>query len=295
MDDGDGRPPISLTRNAPVAQAILRLANAPALGLCARDDIGLRLINRHTIHPARIDDCAGACESNIAAKAAIGHIAIGDNAGDGQIIFAGKIKVALVMRGAAKDGASAIVHQHEVRDIDRQMPACIERMFDGQACIKPPLFSGFNVGSSRSALATFLDKRLQIGGIGGQLLRDGVVCGNGNKACAEHRIRPRCKHVDAAIPPGETEGAFQALRFADPVFLHQPHLVRPLVKRTKASEQFICKVGDFEEPLAQLAAFNWRAGAPALAVDDLFIGEHGHVNRVPVYRRFFAIDQASGI
>jgi hypothetical protein len=131
MDDRNGRAPITLTRNAPVAQAILRLAYAPAFDLRACNDIGLGLINRHAIHPMGIHNRAGASEGNIASKDAISHIAIGNDAGNGQIIFAGKIKVALVMRGAAKDGARAIVHQHKIGDIDRQMPAGIQRMFDG--------------------------------------------------------------------------------------------------------------------------------------------------------------------
>ena len=78
-----------------------------------------------------IHNRAGASEGNISGKDTIRHIAIGNNAGDGQIIFACKIKVALVMGGAAKDRARAIVHQHKIGYIDRQMPAGIQRMFDG--------------------------------------------------------------------------------------------------------------------------------------------------------------------
>ena len=89
------------------------------------------MVNGHAIHPMGIHNRAGGSESNIAGKDAIGHIAIGNHAGDGQIIFAGKIKVALVMGGAAKDRARAIVHQYEIGDIDGQMPAGIQRMFDG--------------------------------------------------------------------------------------------------------------------------------------------------------------------
>jgi hypothetical protein len=46
------------------------------------------------------------------------------------VVFAGKIQIALVMRGAAKDGACAIIHQDKIGDIDGQMPAEIQRMFD---------------------------------------------------------------------------------------------------------------------------------------------------------------------
>ena len=82
---------------------------------------------------------------------------------------------------------------------------------------------------------------------------------NGNEACAEHRIGPRGEYVDASSPAWKAERAFQPLRLANPVFLHQPNLVGPLVKRPKSSQQFVGEVGDFEKPLAELAALDRRA------------------------------------
>ena len=256
MDDRDWRAPITLARNAPVAQAILRLALAPAffLGLC--DHISLRLIDGHPVHPVRIHDEAGVGVGDISFKMAVGQIAIGHDAGNGQMIFAREIKVALVMCRAAKDRARAVIHQDEIGDINGQVPAWIQRVLNGKPRIEAKLFSGFNVGRCRSAFAAFRDKVLQIRRVGRQLLRDRVVCGNGNKACAEHGVGARCKHINAVVPARKAEPAFQTLRFANPVFLHQPHLVGPLVKRPKANEQFFGKVGNFQKPLAQLAALN---------------------------------------
>ena len=39
---------------------------------------------------------------------------------DRQIILAGKIKIPLIMGGTAKDRASAVIHQYEIGDPDRQ-------------------------------------------------------------------------------------------------------------------------------------------------------------------------------
>ena len=83
MDDRDGRAPITLTRNAPVAQTILRLANTPAFGLRLGDDIGFGLIDGHAIHPVRIHNSTGASESDITFKITVGQIAIGNNARHG--------------------------------------------------------------------------------------------------------------------------------------------------------------------------------------------------------------------
>ena len=60
----------------------------------------------------------------------------------------------------------------------------------------------------------------------------------------------------------------------------------------EALEQFLGEVGDLEEPLAELLALDRRAGAPALAVDHLLVGQHGHVDRVPIDLALLAGDQA---
>jgi hypothetical protein len=56
-----------------------------------------------------------------------------------------------------------------------------------------------------------------------------------------------------------------------------------LVERAEAVEQLLGEVGDLQEPLVELAPLDQRAGAPAAAVDHLLVGEHGHVDRVPVH------------
>ncbi len=63
---------------------------------------------------------------------------------------------------------------------------------------------------------------------------------------------------------------------------------------SSASQQFLGIVGDLEEPLRQFALLDDRAGAPAAAVDDLLVGEHGVVDRIPVDLRFLARDQPGG-
>ena len=66
------------------------------------------------------------------------------------------------MRGTAKDCTAAIIHQHEIGDIDRQMPAGIERMFNSQIGVEAHLFRSFNFRRSRPALFAISDKILQV-------------------------------------------------------------------------------------------------------------------------------------
>jgi len=64
-----------------------------------------------------------------------------------------------------------------------------------------------------------------------------------------------------------------------------------MLEPIQALEQLIGKVGDLEEPLRQLAPLDQGARAPAAAVDHLLVGEHGHIDRIPIDRAFLAIDE----
>src|SRR5690606_32305212 len=124
------------------------------------------------------------------------------------------------------------------------------------------------------------------------LLGDRMIGRDGDEAGAEDRVGTRGVDFDRlAVRKIETE--LQALALSDPVLLHQPDLLGPVVEAAEAGEQVFGKSGDLEEPLVELALLDHRAGAPAAAVDDLLVGEHRLVDRVPVYRALAAIDQAS--
>ncbi len=67
----------------------------------------------------------------------------------GKLVFAGEVEVALVVGRAAEDGAGAVVHQNEVRDIDRQL-ATSDRT-DGRRAmpVSKPFFSAVSMTSLR--------------------------------------------------------------------------------------------------------------------------------------------------
>ena len=221
-----------------------------------------------------------------------------DNALDGEHIFAREIKVAVVMRRAAEDSTGAIIHQHEIGDEQQQLPVRIERMDHGKAGVVALLLLRLDLGRGRATAPAFLGEGGEIGIVLRQCQRDRVIGGDGSKAGTEECVRPRGEDLqrrDAVHRRFQREAELHALRLADPVLLHQPHLVRPAFQRAEAIEQIVGKIGDLEEPLAELALLHRRARAPALAVDHLLVGEHGHVDRVPVDRAFLAIDETGGI
>ncbi|CPM65109.1 Uncharacterised protein [Bordetella pertussis] len=79
------------------------------------------------------------------------------------------------------------------------------------------------------------------------------------------------------------EGEAQALGLADPVLLHQAHALGP-ARQVGAHlvQQFFGVIGDAQVVAGDLALFDRGARAPAAPVDDLFVGQHRLVDRIPV-------------
>jgi len=98
---------------------------------------------------------------------------------------------------------------------------------------------------------------------------------------------------------GVREGKAQPFALADPVFLHQPHLVRPALQRGLRVAQLhllqqLVGIGrDVQVVARDLAPLHRGPGAPAAAVDHLLVGEHGLINRVPVHHLGFAVGDAA--
>ena len=304
MHDGDRRAPVALARQAPIAQAELGHALAHAFALAKGNggvdggDAGLHLVAREARNVADgfgLGGHVGRATVFGAGEiifAGFGHI----GRDDGQVIFAGKFKVAFVMGRAAEDRAGAVIHQDEVGDIDGQFGGGIKRVTHAQAGVMPELlglFDGLGGGAALSAFGT--EGRYGVV-LGFQFLGDGMIRRDADETCAQKRVGAGRVDFDAVVTADrihQTEGELQAARLADPVFLHQAHLGGPIIKTVERVEQFVGHVGDLEEPLRQLATLNLGAGAPTLAVDHLFIGQNRHIDRVPVHHGVLAVDEAT--
>ncbi len=72
---------------------------------------------------------------------------------------------------------------------------------------------------------------------------------------------------------------------ADPVALHHADLVRPALEPVERRQQVVAVPGDAEEPLFEFALFNDAPERQPRAIDDLFVGEDGVLDRIPVHLR----------
>ena len=109
-----------------------------------------------------------------------------------------------------------------------------------------------------------------------------MVGREGQERGAEQRVLPGREDLNPLLFSSDPEKDPRPLRAADPVLLHQPHALRPALEAADGVEQLFGEIGDAQEPLRQEPLLDDRTRSPAAAVDHLFIGEYGVLDRIPV-------------
>ncbi len=292
VDDGDRGAPVALAGNAPVAQAPGGAQLAQALGLQVGGHGLDRLGGAQAIILAGLDRAADLLVG-VPVLPGLGGVGLafgGDDLADGQAVLAREGEVALIVGGHAHDGAVAVAHEDVVADPHRHGFAR-EGVDDGQAGGQAFLFARGQFGLGGAALAAGLDEGGQLGVAARRAGGQRVFRRHGAEGDAHDGVGARREDVHQAVLDQPAlfvadvvaEGEAHALALADPVFLHQAHAFRPAGQAVlEGVEQFARVVGDAQVVAGDLALFHGRAGAPAAAVDDLLVGEHGLVDRVPV-------------
>src|SRR5262249_50744410 len=145
---------------------------------------------------------------------------------DRQLIFVDEVEVALVVRRAAEDGARAVFHQYEVRDVYRQLPARIERVDRLHAGVETELLGGLDHLLGGAVPAALGDEGGKLGILGGGRGRERMVRRERHEGRAEQRVVTRGENFELVLAAGrrrriEREADQQPFRAADPVALHQ--------------------------------------------------------------------------
>src|SRR5258708_945266 len=106
-------------------------------------------------------------------------------------------------------------------------------------------------------------------------------------------VNPRGENLDGsrARNIGYREFDARAFALADPVALHGDDAIGPATfEQLQIIEQLLGVCGSAQEPLLDFARFNEGVFvAPAITVDDLFVGEHSATFWTPVDAAFLAV------
>ena len=297
MDDRDRAAPVALAADAPVAQAELGLARAVGAGFQVGDD-GVEGGGEVLAVVLAAVDGGQAFLVGVpglpfdgAEVLAFGGVDLPDR----QAVLVGELEVALVVGRHGHHRALAVAPEHVVGDEHRQFVAA-QRVDDELAGGQALLLHGRHVGLGHRAGLAFGDERLQFGVVLGGALGQRVLGGDGDVGGAHQGVRAGRVDLqlaglaDAGDVVVEDDVGAEAL--ADPVALHGLDLLGPAGQLVQATQQFFRIGGDAEVVHGDLALLDQGAGAPAAAVDDLLVGQHGLVDRVPVHHRVAAVGQA---
>ena len=309
VDDRDRRAPIALARDAPVAQPVLDAlaAQAPG-GQIGGDRIDGRLvaqpvegagIHAHAIRLVFVPGLPVLVGKGVFARAR--SAASRHDLTDRQAVLAGKGEVAFVVCRHAHDRAVAVAHQHIVADPDFERIAG-DRMVDEKPGGDALFFHRGHVGFHHRALARGLDEggnRL-VGG-GGKTCQRMLGC-HRDEGHPHDRVGTGGKDMQLAVADrlalavaqGMRKGKANPDRAADPVGLHDLDPLGPAVEIVlDLIEQLVGIVGDLEVIAWDFSLFDHCTGAPAAPVDDLLVGQHRLIDRIPVDGLRLAIGDAA--
>ena len=122
MDKRYRAAPVTLPRNAPVPEAIIRGAFADPHFFKSPGDFILGVLDRHAIEKCRIDQMDGCLillDQRLVGNLHVFLTATSNNRDDVQVVFPRKVQVALVVRRAAKHGALTISDKDEIGGVHR--------------------------------------------------------------------------------------------------------------------------------------------------------------------------------
>ncbi len=186
-----------MARHTPIAQPVTNFLFAPAFGFGIRGDLFFALAiwqsgkGAASGHDAFIDVGFGHRSGSQG-----GTISGLDDDADRQIVFSGKLEVALIVGGHGHDSTGAVLHQNEICQINRNIVAGerISAISAGEdalfLCLSLP-------ASSLADLSYSVDKIVYCALLrraARECRRERMFDGKRDERCAENGVRPRGKN-----------------------------------------------------------------------------------------------------
>ena len=279
-DHGDRLTPVALTGEYPVTQFEIRFRMADSL---FRDPLfhgGDRFFHRHAVEKIRVDHDTGIVFQD---EGFLHHIAALDNLDNRQAELGGKFPVALVVARHAHHDASAIAHEHIVRNKERDMRSGngMHRFDPLEAhtgfvlaqftALKIALAGGFSLISLHLIpVFDLILPRFQI-----LMLRRHDHIGH-----AEESIAAGCVHGEL-IAVGGCEIHLGPFAAADPVALLDLHTIDE-IQIVQIVDQTVGIFGNAQHPLGLLLADDRAAAALTHTFHHFFVGQNAFTAGAPV-------------
>ena len=203
---------------------------------------------------------------------------------DGQIVFLGEFPVTLIVPRHSHHRAGSVTHQDEISHPYRQR-------LPGQrvVCVNTQrhtfFFHGLHQRFRSTCISVLAYECVNGAAVPSSSNGQGMLHGHRQVTGAEQGVGAGGIHHQFIGAARKREIDLHALRPAYPVPLHGAYRLRPTGQVVQFAQQFLAVFGDFQKPLRYFFPFHRRAGTPAPAVNNLLIGQHGLVDRVPVDRR----------
>ena len=296
VDHRNGVAPVALAGDEPVAQAELDLlATEAALGEPADDGVdGLGVLaaleagelaglhevalGLHGVVPVNGSDAQLALVLEVLVERVV---LLADDRRNLEAILLGEVEVALVAAGHAHDGAGAVVHEDVVGHPDGGRSAIdgVDDVTAGEDAVLLAVGALAVDGGDLLSGSLELVERLLVLGAGHELGGKRALGRQQEEGDAKERVRAGGEDGDLAVRGGHAvlggkgEVDLRALGAADPVALLGLDVLRPAGELVEVVEELLGIIGDLEIPLGELALLGHGAAAPALAVDDLLVGQ----------------------
>ena len=195
-----------------------------------------------------------------------------------QFIFLAKLQVTLIVRWDRHNCARAVLHQHEIPDPDGNL-FVVERINCIASGEEAFLLHGRQIFGLDRGLAHLRQLRLRFGACGRTFEKLGHERMRGRKNDRRrpvNRVNARGENLNWSGAGRASHGKsyFRALRFADPILLHQDDTLWPSTfELLQIVKQLIGISCGFQEPLFNFARFHARVFmTPAEAtVDHLLV------------------------
>ncbi|OQB56444.1 MAG: hypothetical protein BWX98_01829 [Candidatus Aminicenantes bacterium ADurb.Bin147] len=292
MDHRNGRAPVALAGDAPIAEPVSdgRLADALAFGPTGH--FFCRLVRSQSVVGAALNKDAPVLEQP--GRRIPRGAGRDDDLADRQAVFPGEIEIAAVMGRNGHDRSRPVLHQDVIGQPNRDGFAR-ERIDGGDAGVHAFLLglADLPLGPGGGDRLGKPGAKLGLPGPPDQIADQGMLGRKNEERRPKDRVQAGGENPDRFPKRRHVEIQIGALASADPIFLHGQDVFGPLAQLGVTGEELVGVGGDFEEPLFHLFLLDGRGAAPANTAGRLLVGQDGPAGRAPIDPAFPAIGQAA--